>query len=103
MEQESSMILVAIKITERLRDQLDSSKNSVQHLFADNNTEFLQEMQIESDDYLAKTIRSGASLEEITNMCSNLKSMLKMICPQFLITDGAIKIYAHPSRQIHRY
>ena len=104
MQSDYNMILVGIKISEKLRDQLDSSKASVKHFFANNDSEFLQVLQIDSDDYIAKITKSGASLEDLSNMCMNLKTMLKMICPKFTITDDAIKIYAHtpsPTKNVY--
>ena len=95
MQIDSDMILVGIKISEKLRDQLDSSKASMKHLFENNDSKFLQVIQIDSDDYITKTTESGASLEDLSNMCMNLKTMLKMICPKFNLADNAIRIYAY--------
>lgn len=97
MQLNDNIIFVGIKINEKLRDQLDSSKESVKHLFADNNSKFLQILELDSDDYIAKTIKNGASLEELSNMCMNLKSMLKLIFPQLSFKEDAIKIYARPT------
>jgi len=104
MKSDDNMILVGIKITEKLRNQLDSSRASVKPFFADNDPEFLQVLQIDSDDYIAKITKSGASLEDVNNMCMNLKTMLKMICPNFSFAGNAIKIIAlspMPSRNFH--
>ena len=97
MQSDGNIILVGIKISERLRDQLDSCKASMKPFFANNDSEFLQMMQIDSEDYLAKITKSGASLENINYMCMYLKTMLKMICPKFSFSDDAIRIYAHTS------
>ena len=96
MRPNHDMIFVGIKISDKLRDHLDSSSDSVKHLFGHNNSKHLQVLEIDSDDYIAKTIRSGASLEDLSNMCLNLKSILKMICPQYVFKDDAIRVYAHP-------
>ena len=97
MRLNDNMIFVGIKINQQLRNQLDSSKASVKHLFTGNNSKFLQILEIDSDDYIVKTIKNGASLEDLSNMSMNLKSILKMICPQFSPKDDAIRIYAQPS------
>ncbi|OVE80423.1 hypothetical protein BVY01_00395 [bacterium I07] len=94
MQNNGSTLIVGIKISEKLRDQLDSSKESVKHLLGHNDSEHLQILEIDSDDYLTKTTTSSATLEELSNMCMNLKTMLKMICPKFSIPDDAIRIYA---------
>jgi hypothetical protein len=94
MQSDSNMILVGIKISDKLRDRLDTSKYSAKPFFADNDPEFLQVLQINSEDYIAKITKSGASLEDLNNMCINLKTMLKMICPNFFIAGNAIKIIA---------
>ena len=95
VQQNRTMILAGIKINERLREQLDASKPSVKIFFAEDNAEYLQVVQIEDHEYLAKLAKSGTSLEELENMSLNLKTMLKLICPQFSIPEGAIKIYAY--------
>ncbi|MBN2103262.1 hypothetical protein JW835_04390 [bacterium] len=103
MQLNDNIIFVGIKINEKLRDQLDSSKESVKHLFADNNSKFLQILEIDTDDYIAKTIKNGASLDELSNMSMNLKSILKMICPRFSLKEDAIRIYAHTSSIPKKY
>jgi|SRR3990172_6029822 len=94
MQSNGNIIFVGMKISERLRDQLDSSKTSMKPFFANNDSEFLQVMQIDSDDYIGKVTESGASLEDLSNMFMNLKTMLNMICPKFSFADDAIKIFA---------
>lgn len=99
MQTNGNIILVGIKISEKLHDQLDSSKASMKRFFDNNDPEFLQVLQIDSDEYIGKITKSGASLEDLSNMCMNLKTMLKMICPKFSISDNAIKIYVHTPLQ----
>lgn len=96
MKLNDNTILVGIKINQQLRNQLDFNKASVKHLLDNNNSRSLQILEIDSDDYIAKTIKSGASLEELSNMCMNLKSMLKLIVPQLSFNEDAIKVYARP-------
>ena len=96
MKLNDNTILVGIKMNQQLRNQLDFNKASVKHLLANNNSRSLQILEIDSDDYIAKTIKSGASLEELSNTCMNLKSMLKLIFPQLSFKEDAIKIYARP-------
>lgn len=94
MQNTENKLIVGIKLNEKLRFQLDESKVSMKHFFENNDPKFLQIIQINSEEYLAKITKSGVSLEDLENMCMNLKTMLKMICPKFIITDNAIKIYA---------
>ncbi|MBN1781230.1 hypothetical protein JW948_08910 [bacterium] len=103
MRNNGNKILVGIKINEKLRGALDESKDSVKHLFTGTDSEFLEILEMDSVDYIVKTITSGASLEELSNMCMNLKSILKMICPKFPIHDGDIKIYAQPKQPVRTY
>lgn len=94
MQSHGNTIFVGIKVNARLRDQLDSSNASMKPFFASNNSEFLQVMQIDSEEYIGKVTESGASLEALSNMLMNVKTMLQMICPKFTLTDDAIKILA---------
>lgn len=94
MQSQGNTIFVGIKITDRLRDQLDASNASMKPFFNEKNPEFLQVMQIDDDEYLGKITASGASLEALNNMLMNVKTMLQMICPKFILVDGAIKIHA---------
>ena len=94
MQSNGNRIFVGIKVSDRLRDQLDSSQASMKSFFSEQNTEFLQVMQIDSDEYIGKVTASGTSLEVLSNMLLNVKTMLGMICPKFTVADGAIKIHA---------
>jgi hypothetical protein len=62
--------------------------------FEENNPEYLQIVQIDDDEYIGKGIESGVSFENLSNIFMNVKTMLKMICPEFFFTDDAIKIMA---------
>jgi hypothetical protein len=104
MQSNGNKIFVGIKINDRLRDQLDSSNASMQPFFAGNNPEYLQVMQIDDDEYIGKITASGAALEALSNMLQNVKTMLQMICPKFIVADGAIKVFAltpTPARIYH--
>ena len=94
MQSDGNKIFVGIKVNDRLRDQLDFSQASMKSFFNEKNPEFLQLMQIDDDDYIGKITASGAALEALSNMLLNVKTMLQMICPKFMVTDGAIKIHA---------
>jgi len=94
MQSNSNKIFVGIKVGDRLRDQLDSSNASMKPFFAGNNPEYLQVMQIDDEEYIGKITASGAALEALSNMLQNVKTMLQMICPKFMVADGAIKIFA---------
>jgi len=94
MQSRDTIIFVGLKISEKLQDQLDSSDVSVKQFFAENNPEYLQVMRINDDEYIGKATKSGASLDDLSNMSMNVKTMLKMICSNFFLQDGAIKILA---------
>lgn len=94
MQSNGNTIFVGIKITERLNDQLDSSNASVKQFFEENNPEYLQVLRIDEDEHIGKVTESGASLEDLSNMAMNVKTMLRMICPKFSFPDDTIKIYA---------
>jgi hypothetical protein len=94
MQSHGNTMFVGIKTNEKLRDQLASSKTTMKPLFKDNNPEFLQVMQIDDDEYIGKTVENGVTLESLGNFYMNVKTMLNMICPNFYITEGAIKIIA---------
>jgi hypothetical protein len=94
MQSQGNTIFVGIKINERLRDQLDSSTTSKKPFFEANDPAFLQVLQIDAEEYIGKVIESGTSLEILSNLLMNVKTMLKMICPTFTPAEGAIKIFA---------
>ncbi len=97
MQHNNNKIIVGIKINDKLQDNLDSSKTSVKPYFMNNDPEYLQVLQIDSDDYIVKIANSGVSYEILSNLFLNFKTMLKMICPEYIISDDAIKIYAYTS------
>lgn len=94
MQSNGNTIFVGIKINERLRDQLEASHASMKAFFAGNNPDYLQVLQIDDDDFIGKVAANGASLEALSNMLLNVKTMLQMICPKFTMAEGAIKIFA---------
>jgi hypothetical protein len=94
MQSNGNKIFVGIKVGDRLRAQLDSSTASMKQYFAGSDPEYLQVMQIDDDEFIGKITASGAALEALSNMLQNVKTMLQMICPKFIVTDGAIKIFA---------
>jgi aspartyl aminopeptidase len=102
MQSNGNKIFVGIKVSDRLRDQLDSSQASMKPFFAGNNPEYLQVMQIDDAEHIGKITSSGASLETLSNMRMNVKTMLQMICPKFTLLDDAIRIFAlTPARTYH--
>lgn len=94
MQSEGNTIFVGLKISGHLRKHLDSSKSTMKPLFEENNPEFLQIMNIDGNEFIGKVVDSGAALERVSNLFMNLKTMLQMICPNFLIADDAIKVLA---------
>ena len=94
MQSNDNTIFVGIKTSDRLRDELDASKSSMKPYFRDNNPEYLQILRIDDSEYIGKAVESGASLDDLSNMLMNVKTMLKMICPKFFFADDAIKIMA---------
>ncbi len=103
MQSNGNTIFVGIKVNDRLRDQLDSSTTSMKPFFVGNNPEYLQIMRIDSEEYIGKVTESGASLEALSNMLMNVKTMLQMICPKFTLTEDAIKIFALTSMPARAY
>jgi len=105
MHSNGNKMFVGIKTNERLRDQLDASRNNLKPFFNENNPEFLQLLRIDDNEYIGKAIESGASYESLGNVLKNLKTMLRMICPEYTFSDDAIKFMALtpvPSRTIYQ-
>ena len=94
MQSQGNNIFVGLKVNDRLRDQLDACTASMKTFFAGNNPEYLQLMQIDSEEYIGKVAANGTSLETLSNMFMNVKTMLQMICPKFALTEDTIKILA---------
>ncbi len=94
MQSQGNNIFVGIKVSEKLREQLDTSNASMKPFFAGNDPEFLQIVQVDEDEYIGKVIASGAAVDTLGNMRMNVKTMLQMICPKFTLMDGAIKVLA---------
>lgn len=94
MQSHGNTIFVGIKVNDKLRDQLDSSNAFMKPFFNEKNPDFLQVVQIDDDEYIGKVTASGASLEALSNMLMNVKTMLRMICPTFSLADNAVKIFA---------
>lgn len=101
MQSAGNTIFVGMKISEKLQDQLDASNASVKEFFKGDASESLQVLRIDYEEYIGKSTESSASLENLSNMLMNVKTMLRMICPKFPFSDDAIKILAvAPARTI---
>ena len=96
---DGNFIFVGIKIKEKLYNELEESKASMKPFFKDNNPKFLQVIRIDDDEFIGKMIESGASIDNLTNSLLNLKTMLKMIIPNFSLAEDTIKIYAHTTKE----
>lgn len=94
MQSQGNLILVGIKINDKLREHLDDSSASMKPFFTGKTPEHLQILQVDEDEYIGKTVPSGAALETLGNMRLNVKTMLQMICPKFTMVDGALKVLA---------
>lgn len=103
MQNNGALIFVGMKISDRLRDELDTTKASMKPFFRDHDPEYLQVLQIDNNDYIGKVTESGASFETLNNMHLNVKTMLKMIIPTFSIAEGAIKIYCHTPKTMRTF
>jgi len=95
MQKNGNLIFVGMKINDKLRDELDSTKAAMRPFFQDHNPEYLQVLEIDNNDYIGKVTESGVSFEKLKNMHLNVKTMLKMIIPKFPVAEDAIKIYCH--------
>ncbi|MCK6558641.1 hypothetical protein HUU39_02135 [candidate division KSB1 bacterium] len=94
MTSNGNLILVGTKVSNRLRDQLDASLPSMKPFFNEKDPAFLQVLHIDDEEYIGKLTTSGVSLEMLGNMLLNVKSMLRMICPAFVLADDAIRVFA---------
>lgn len=94
MQSDGNMIFVGMKINSTLREQLDASMSTVKPFFKNNDPAYLQVLELDTQECIGKIIESGTSLETLSNLLMNVKTMLKMICPTFIPADGAIKIFA---------
>ena len=66
----------------------------MKQFFEEDNPEYLQIVRIDSDEYIGKVSDNCTTMENITNLYMNMKTMLKMICPKFIFSDSAIKVIA---------
>lgn len=94
MQSQGNLIFVGIKINDKLREHLDESSTSMKPFFTGKTSEHLQILQVDEDEYIGKTVASGAALETLGNMRMNVKTMLQMICPKFTFVEGALKVLA---------
>ena len=94
MQHQRADLFVGLKITTKLKEQLDESGIGMKEFFNGNTKRFLQVLEIDEDEYLGKICASSCSLENLENVLNNVRSMLKMICPKYSIPEDAIKIQA---------
>ncbi len=103
MQSTGNSIFVGLKLCDKLRDQLDSSNASAKQFFKEDNPEYLQVLYIDHEEYIGKVTESSASLEALGNMCQNVRTMLRMICPKFSVSEDAIRVLAVAPAQAGSY
>ncbi|MBN2001257.1 hypothetical protein JW935_27180 [candidate division KSB1 bacterium] len=100
---DGNFIFVGLKISEKLNDELEASKESMKPFFKDNNPDYLQIIQFDNNEYIGKAVESGVSLENLSNILMNVKTMLKMISPKFFYAEDTIRIYAQAPKLKRTY
>ncbi|KAA3659579.1 MAG: hypothetical protein DWQ10_08540 [Calditrichaeota bacterium] len=103
MQNQNTSLFVGLKISEKLQDLLDASNASVKPFFKEKNPAYLQILQINNEQYIGKVTTGSTSLENLSNMLMNVKTMIKMICPMFVLTEEAIKVFAVAPKQVQSY
>ena len=97
MNNKNDYLFVGMKITEKLRNELDEAKNSMKPFFEENNPRFLQIVHIENDEYIGKIADNGLTFESLNNLMMNVKTMLQMINPSVSFVAESIRFFSYPT------
>jgi hypothetical protein len=92
---------LGIKINTKLQEGLDKSNPLNRFYFQDDNPEFLQIITIDQDKYIGKFVEQGAGYRAMEDICRNIISIMRKLCPDMSITIDSIRVLApsHPDAQ----
>ncbi|MFQ5906002.1 MAG: hypothetical protein ACE5JA_05460 [bacterium] len=87
-------LFVGIKITAALQRQLDDLDSRYDHLLGGRDELSLQRATIDDDEVLGRPVGQGTTVNSLSDIVKNLKSILVKYVPQYPLKDSEIRIYA---------
>jgi hypothetical protein len=87
-------LIVGVKITDRIQENLDKVLDAHQFYFKDNDPEYLQIHRVDGERILGKKLAAGAPFPTLEDYVVNITSIFHKICPEYRLTPSEIRVYA---------
>ncbi len=87
-------LFVGIRITANLKRHLDERGSRYEYLLEGTDEQSLRRATIDGQEILGRLMEQGSTVDSLANVVRNLKSILLKICPEYVLRDSEIRIYA---------
>ena len=87
-------LIVGIKITDRIQEQLDKVLDAHQFYFKNEDPAYLQIHRVDGERVLGKQLDAGIAFATLGDYVTNISSIFHKICPDYRLRDDEIRVYA---------
>ncbi len=100
MDDDNNQLFVGIKISSKLKRELDSCAPAAECYYKGDSPESLQVVTIGGESVIGRFIRNGYPVTEIDNVSRNIRSIITLITGGSRIEEDSVRIYADPPNRI---
>ena len=86
-------LIIGARISDKIQENLDHCLPAYQFYFKDNDPDYLSIVRIEGERVIGKKVGPGTSVAQVSDLASNVRSILKKICPDYSWKEADIKIF----------
>ena len=88
------MLFVGVKVTSALQRHMEESESGHGHLFEGRSKQSLQRVTMDGEELLGRAVEQGATVESLSDVVRNLKSIVLKHVPKYPLKNSEIRIYA---------
>jgi hypothetical protein len=86
-------LIIGAKISDKIQENLDKCLPAYHFYFKDNDPDYLSIVRIEGERVIGKKVGPGTPVAQVSDLASNVRSILKKICPDYSWKEADIKIF----------
>ncbi len=90
-------LFAGIKISSRLKTELDSCAPGTERYFKEGNVEYLRIVSMGEEKLIGRELKDGFPVNEIDNVSRNVRSILRLITRGHNIGDDSVHLYVYPT------
>lgn len=87
-------LIVGIKITEAVQEQLDRVLDAHKFYFQTDDPDYLQIHRVNGERVLGKKLQAGVAFATLQDYVANVNSIILKICPESRVNHSDIKVFA---------